>query len=938
MKHNAGIADSPEAHGRLPILTGICRIWLCITGFIVMASFPCHMPKPGLDESWMWGLNQALAQGLTFGQDVVFNVGPYLTLFSQRYHPGIDRLAIVSHLYLGICYALALFLATRKVNLLWVFVLSITIPAVMSERNVLLAFYPLVLAIGLAKSLRETDSPTQWKNFLLCFLFSALGLLPLIKGSFLLISTVTVFLSTFLLWYSGRRWMSCLMVFLPVVSSIGFWRLAGQRLNGLPDYLTTMASVVSGYTEAMAVSGNSAEIYAFILASLVILLAVFSAPLPRVFRLFLAAVFALFLFVMFKNGFVRHDKHALIAGSAAIAGAIATGLFVYGRPIVLGLTSLVSLLAMIVIYQNHIGSMESDIVANFKTTYSEAYAGLALRTAAPDNLLTAYEKARASIRAEQPLPKLNGTTDIYSYGQSYLLASDNIWSPRPVIQGHEAYTPKLEALNSVFLTSPKAPDNILFKVETIDDRMPAYEDGPSWPLLLSGYVPYRYENDYLFLRKTAASKEPDHSTPIIAHPKLKVRYELPSSPGLLFARLKIQPTPAGRFLSFIYKPELLYLSLELADGSKRLFRLPSGLAEAGFLLSPLVETTPEFAFLFNDQNYLASKQVKAIEVGPGSRGSPFWQEDYTLELGTLTVMPSSNDLAIATVFDPIARAVGEEIEEVDCEGNIEAMNGHALGAAFSLSGSTLSVTGWTTKDGKAGQVSDAVFVALIDTDKHERLITTRSFPRDDLARFFQRPEVRNSGFKTFADISGMKGQYQLQLVQQNQGHLQACHQLKQVIALNEPVASDTSNQKTMPDFDKKIEVPQDTIRENSACEANIDALDGKPFVPGPASASDRLSIEGWMTLSGAQGSVPEKVFVTLTNADGRSINFQTRKMPRSDINAYFKQPDMKEAGFRANIDLSGLSGHYVLGLARYDHDQLQTCSQFTIPIDIGERQ
>jgi len=944
MTHEAGVIGSAKP-ARPQLLARLLRIWLCFTAFITVAAPPLLMPKAGLDESWMWGLNEALAQGLTFGQDVIFNVGPYVSLFSQHYHPGIEGLAIGARLYLGLCYALALFLATRRASLLWILCLALFIPSAMSRRDVLLALYPLILAIGLTNHLRETQLPSASKGTdttLLALLFSALGLLPLIKGSFLIGAVATAGLSMLLLLQAGRKLLGALVLLAPLAGLVGFWLLAGQRLAALPDYFITMASVVTGYSEAMALPGNSAEIVLYLLACLGILYAVASAPeLPRIHRLFLALLFALFLFVMFKNGFVRHDKHALIAGSAALLGLAAAGLFVTGRPATLGLTFVLSLATMIFIDQNHTSSKSTYVHDNFTVTYLDAIQGFASLFDKSGALAAAYEKERDNIRNELPLPNLAGTTDIYSYGQSYLLASGNRWSPRPIIQGHEAYTPKLEALNAAFLTSQHAPDHILFKVETIDDRMPSYEDGPSWPLLMAGYVPYRFESGYLFLHK-ADPKIPAAQLLQASPQKLKARVELPASQEPLFAKVKIQPTLMGRLLSLLYKPDQLFISVDLADGSTRRFRLPSALGEAGFMVSPLIETTPEFAFLFSDRSYLASKEVRAIEITAASDTTLFWQETYTLALERPAITPAS-ELSLASVFDA-STGVTEPIDETDCEGNIESMNGQRLGAAFSLFGRTLAVSGWTTKDGKAGKLPEAVLIGLTGEDNQTHVFATRPVPRDDLVAFFKSPDVRMAGFTAFADISDFKGQYRLRLVHKNQGLLQACRQQQQSMALNAPLPvaaplSDTPKPEVHEEarrFDEKITLPDTLAAETLVCEGNIDRLDGKPFANAPVEAKGSLILDGWMTISGAEGTVPQKVIISLTDATGAVETILAQKTQRGDINAHFNKPDMPDAGFKAAIDLSRLKGDYTLGLARLDHDTLQKCSQFSVPLKISQ--
>jgi hypothetical protein len=52
----------------------------------------------------------------------------------------------------------------------------------------------------------------------------------------------------------------------------------------------------------------------------------------------------------------------------------------------------------------------------------------------------------------------------------------------------------------------------------------------------------------------------------------------------------------------------------LADGTTRTFRIIPGMTETGFVLSPLIESTRDFASLFGDRSMLWGKAVKSIRI------------------------------------------------------------------------------------------------------------------------------------------------------------------------------------------------------------------------------------------------------------------------------------------------------------------------------------
>ena len=69
-------------------------LWLLllITAIATFVPFSPAMPATSLDESWVFGMNQATAQGLSFGKEMIFTFGPYASIYTKSYHPSTDYL------------------------------------------------------------------------------------------------------------------------------------------------------------------------------------------------------------------------------------------------------------------------------------------------------------------------------------------------------------------------------------------------------------------------------------------------------------------------------------------------------------------------------------------------------------------------------------------------------------------------------------------------------------------------------------------------------------------------------------------------------------------------------------------------------------------------------------------------------------------------------
>ena len=191
---------------------------------------------------------------------------------------------------------------------------------------------------------------------------------------------------------------------------------------------------------------------------------------------------------------------------------------------------------------------------------------LAARIETKGALKAQFEDSLARIRAVQPLPLLQGATDIYSYGQSALIANGLETTPRPIFQSYSAYAPRLLRENAAFVSGPKAPQNILFRVQAVDNRFAPLEDSLSWPILLTRYEPLSLIGDLAVLRRRS---EPTATIIFSDRPLLAGTYglnqeiALPENSGVLWAKAIVRPTLLGSLLSAVYKPPELQIEFRL---------------------------------------------------------------------------------------------------------------------------------------------------------------------------------------------------------------------------------------------------------------------------------------------------------------------------------------------------------------------------------------
>ena len=275
-------------------------------------------PYPGQDSAWVLALNQAVADRLAFGRDVIYPLGPWGNVYAGQYHPATDGMTLAG----GTLVALALaggLSALARGGRRWVVLLAPLLVATVGLRDPVFLAVPLLLvAVAVARPAPAVP-PGRWpvlrRAAALLLLTASCALLTLIKGTFGTQAVPMVGLAVLAV-LSGRRFrLAALMLACYAASLAGFWLLAGQRLADFPAYVATMPVVIAGYAEGLAVGGPPSDIAAYLCGSAALLWLSWRDRTAGESggTVLLPLGLLLTLFVAFKSGFVRHDEHALIA-------------------------------------------------------------------------------------------------------------------------------------------------------------------------------------------------------------------------------------------------------------------------------------------------------------------------------------------------------------------------------------------------------------------------------------------------------------------------------------------------------------------------------------------------------------------------------------------------------------------------------------------------
>lgn len=86
-----------------------------------------------------------------------------------------------------------------------------------------------------------------------------------------------------------------------------------------------------------------------------------------------------------------------------------------------------------------------------------------------------------------------------------------------------------------------------------------------------------------------------------------------------------------------------------------------------------------------------------------------------------------------------------------------------------------------------------------------------------------------------------------------------------------------------------------------------------------------FSAKGWFAISTEEGLIPDETLIALTDRQGRRNFLPTKRILRSDVATYFKQPKLIQSGFDVRADLRELQGEYDLRMAYRLAGQVFVC-------------
>lgn len=248
----------------------------------------------------------------------------------------------------------------------------------------------------------------------------------------------------------------------------------------------------------------------------------------------------------------------------------------------------------------------------------------------PDEL-ESRRHLQEGLRRELDLPAVRaavgrGSIDMLNFEQGWLLMHGLNLRPRPVIQGYSAYTPTLMRINQRFILSEKAPDFLLVRHSTIDDRFAGQDDALLLCELPRLYEPVLEEKGMMLLRRSAPARRNEPLQRVLIgtlEASMGVEVQIPEMKGqALWIQVSVEPTMIGQARALLHKPAPIDLVLTDDRGMRSRHRLVVKAAEEGFLVRPLLGDQRDFVAFMQGR---AGRTLKSLRIEAGEHALDFWR-------------------------------------------------------------------------------------------------------------------------------------------------------------------------------------------------------------------------------------------------------------------------------------------------------------------------
>jgi hypothetical protein len=342
-----------------------------------------------------------------------------------------------------------------------------------------------------------------------------------------------------------------------------------------------------------------------------------------------------YLYLNWKHGFIRADGHQVGFYFAALTVIVSSPLllddslrFRLLKNILIGAAGLVALFGMEQVLPGLVRGILSATQDKVNLHVSFALGATHTRGLYESRFDTekhSLNMVRTRAAAGQ------ATVDVLGFEQGAALVNNFNYQPRPVFQGYSAYTPYLSRMNYDYYASERAPEYVLFKLQTIDGRLATMDDPHVLRLLVQ-----RYTYQFTELGFTVWKRKPGSFNAAAFEPKplRSVTVKLGEKTALadlrdqnVWVEIDYRFSLLGKLRRFLFRPPLVQLRLTDEAGVESVHRLPQPIGQAGFMLNPVINDLLDF---MRASGGTPKRRVVAIAVEAARQDRDCLREDIRI--------------------------------------------------------------------------------------------------------------------------------------------------------------------------------------------------------------------------------------------------------------------------------------------------------------------
>jgi hypothetical protein len=577
-------------------------VWILLSGLGVYLLLPTqgieNVPA-NLDGSWRLALSVAFEKGLVFGRDINFTYGPLGFLAARALSESTTHLIKAYDLFITIQLILVPWCVYRHARTFSALSLMFAVYYLLAGANYFLD-PPIILFLLSTFWLFDSRERFAWWKVALAALNAVLALY--IKTN-LGLAAVMQILAISLFQLTQRRSRTAAIAQLGF--TVGAVVLSTTFLQvDILGYLRASLHIANGYNDAMYMELSNLE---YLQSSLIALGVAGACVVVSILfgnQFFLGISCAGFLFLLFKQAFVRSDGHIYVFFDYVFVPLALLAFFTQGWLRWVNSIGLMCLMVGACWIRGDSNMLRPVERVRLKWDSLQGYyRSFEQRPGVPPGTAPISDVFKTIVK-QAAIDQIPDNPSILHYaGLNYV--------PRPVPQSYKSYDRFLDGLNGTFVADRGHP-YFLIGLGCIDDRYCFHDETQLKVAMLQHYDVVAAESPFVLVERRGVPLQIETKHVGSGELKLGQRLNIPPSDGLQLVQFDVDYSAIGKVRRVFYKPR----SLRIEIGStvrKKSFRAIVPMLQAGVIANVDVS---EFSHLrsFYERRIQDLPKIKTLKV------------------------------------------------------------------------------------------------------------------------------------------------------------------------------------------------------------------------------------------------------------------------------------------------------------------------------------